>query len=66
MGILPGSLQAPVAVQKQGAGDRGEVKIEEGIDEQFIPEDMSAICLAVQTPGGHAGIDVTIVGTRRT
>lgn len=57
-----GLLEAAVAVGEQGAGDLGEVQVEVRQDEELVPEDVSAVGLAVQTARRHA--DVQLRGVR--
>lgn len=47
-----------MAVAQQGAGHLGEMQVEVGQDEQFVPEDVTAVGLAVQAPGGYAHVKV--------
>ncbi len=55
--------QPPVPVGQQGPGDLGEVQVQIGQHEQLVPEDVTAVRLAVQAAGGHA--DVQVGGVRR-
>jgi hypothetical protein len=56
--VGPCLAEAPEAVHPQSAGDVGKAKVEEGEDVQLVPEDMSAIGLAVEASGRDAGIPV--------
>lgn len=55
--------QTPVAVGQQGPGDLREMQVQEGQDEQFVPEDMATVGLAVQSAGRHTHIEIG--GVRR-
>ena len=55
--------QTPDPVHEQLAGERRQPQIEDGEDEDLVPEDVSPVCLAVQPARGHAGIDLG--GVRR-
>lgn len=50
-------FQPAVAVGQQSAGDLGEVEVEVAQDEELVPEDVAAVGLAVQAPGGYAGVE---------
>src|SRR5690606_32234539 len=53
-----GLAEAAPAVAQRAAGDVGEAQVEPGQDEQFVPEDVSAVGLAVQAAGGDSGVQV--------
>ena len=64
-GVLPGPLQAAVAVQQERPADVRKVEVVEGVDEQLVPEDVPPVGLAVEAPGGQARVDAEVVGTGR-
>src|SRR3972149_5729877 len=53
--------EAPIAVEQQGPREFGEAVIQEGKDEQLIPEDVASIGLAVPSARRHADIEVDSV-----
>ena len=53
-----GLTEAPVAVHEQLPGDLGQPEVEEGVDVELVPEDMPAVCLAIEAAGGHAGVEI--------
>lgn len=53
-----GLVEAPVTVAQQGTGDLGEVQVEVRQHEQLVPEDMTAVRLAVQSSGRYADVEV--------
>ena len=53
--------QAPVPVHQEAPGDLGHPIVEKRIHVQLVPEDMSAVGLAVESPGRNPGIDVGCV-----
>ena len=54
--------QAPVAVHEQAAGDPRQAVGEERQDEQFVPEHVAAVGLAVDPAGGDAGVEIGGIG----
>lgn len=56
-----GAVQAAVTIAEQGAGDLREVQDEVGEHEQLVPEDVAAVGLAVQSPGGDTDVQVRCV-----
>ena len=56
---VAGLRQAPVAVAQQRPGDHREPEVEDGEDEQFVPEDVAPVCLAVQSASRHPDIEIS-------
>ncbi len=55
---LPGLADPSVAVHEQSPRDQRQPVVEEGVDEELVPEDVPAIRLAVEAACGHAGVVV--------
>src|SRR6478736_5189527 len=55
--VLTGSIEAPVAVEQQGSRQLRKAQAEKGEYEQLVPEDVTAIGLAVQPSGGNADVE---------
>ena len=53
-----GRVEPPVAIAEQGPGEVGEAQVEEREDEQRVPEDVSAVCLAGESARRDPGVDV--------
>ncbi len=53
-----GPGQSPPPVAQEAAGDLGQTGVEERQDEQLVPEHVTPVGLAVQTPGGHPHVEV--------
>ncbi len=51
-----GRRKPPPPVVDQGAGDGGQSGGQEGQDKKLVPEDVAAVALPVQPPGGDAGV----------
>jgi hypothetical protein len=64
-GRASGGIQTPHPVEQQGAGEAGHPQREHREHEQLVPEDVSAVGLAVQTSGGDARIEICSVGRHR-
>jgi hypothetical protein len=50
--------ESPVPVEQQRAGQFRDAQVQQGEDEQLVPEDVPAVALRVQAPRGHPGIQV--------
>lgn len=61
-GRVTGRGQATVPVHEKAPCHFREVQGEAGQYEQLVPEDMSPVRLAVQSPGGHS--DIQLGGVR--
>ena len=64
-GRASGGAQPTHPVLQQGAGEAGHPQREHREHEQLVPEDVSAVGLAVQTSGGDARIEVRGVERHR-
>ena len=53
-----GLIQSPETIQEQRAGDLRQPEVEERVDIEVVPEDVSPVRLAVQTAGGGARVEV--------
>jgi hypothetical protein len=47
-----------VPVLQQGPGQHREAVVQQGEDEQLVPEDVAPVGLSVQPPGGDAHVEV--------
>ncbi len=50
--------QAAVAVLQKGAGNLRQAQVEQGKDEELVPEDMAPVGLAVPAAGGNPHVEV--------
>ncbi len=57
-GRRAGLADPPEAVQDQRPRYQGQPEVEEGIDEELVPEDVPAVCLAVEAASRDAGVVV--------
>jgi hypothetical protein len=60
-GCPPGLRQPAVPVAEQRPGDDREPEIEDREDKQLVPQDVTAVCLAMQSAGRDSDVEVHAV-----